>query len=83
MDTRQVKANIRRSDQPKGLNFFLKDINPEILKKVFKLENAPDYLMSENGDIFVFPIDSSQFVHMDSYVVDIPGKTPVEAKKSE
>ena len=83
MDTRQVKTNIRRSDHSNGLTFSLKDINPDFLKKVFKLENTPDYLMSENGEIFSFPIDSSEFVHMDSYVVDIPGKTPVEAKQSE
>ena len=40
------------------------------------------YLMSENGDIYFFPIDS-EFLHMDSYVVNIPGKNPVEAKQSE
>ena len=77
-----MKTNIRRSDQHTGLNLFLKDIKPEILKKVFKLENVPDYLESENGDIFFFPIDSSKFAHMDSYVVKVPGTTPVISTKS-
>ena len=83
MDTRQVETNIRRSDQPNGLIFSQKDINPDFLKKVFKLENTPDYLMSENGEIFSFPIDSSEFVHMDSYVLDISDTTPVTTSKSE
>ena len=78
----QVKTFIRRSDQSHGLNFVLKDINPDFLKKVFKLENVPDYLESENGDIFSFPIDSSKFVHMDSYVVVVPGTTPIISTKS-
>ena len=82
MDTRQVETNIRRSDQPNGLIFSQKDINPDFLKKVFKLENVPDYLESENGDIFSFPIDSSEFAHMDSYVVVVPGTTPIISTKS-
>ena len=60
----------------------MKDIKPEFLKKVFKLQNPPDYLESENGKIFSFPIDSSEFAHMDSYVVDVPGTTPVISTKS-
>ena len=47
----------------------MKDIKPEFLKKVFQLQNPPDYLMAENGEIFSFPIDSSEFAHMDSYVL--------------
>ena len=77
-----MKTNIRRSDQHTGLNFFLEDINPDFLKKVFQLQNPPDYLESENGDIFFFPIDSSKFVHMDSYVVVVPGTTPEITAKS-
>ena len=60
----------------------MKDIKPENLKKAFELQNPPDYLESENGKIFFFPIDSSEFAHMDSYVVDAPGTTPVIATKS-
>ena len=74
---------IRRSDQSNGLIFSQKDINPENLKKVFELKNPPEYLMSENGKIFFFPIDSLDLVHKDTYIVKVPGKTPVEAKKSE
>ena len=77
-----MKTNIRRSDQHTGLNLFLKDIKPEILMKVFKLKNVPDYLESENGDIFVFPIDTSKFPYMDSYLLDAPGTTSVVATKS-
>ena len=60
----------------------MKDIKPENLKEVFELENPPKYLMAENGKIFSFPIDSSEFAHMESYVVDAPGTTPVIATKS-
>ena len=60
----------------------MKDIKPENLKEVFELENPPKYLMTENGKILFFPIDSSEFAHMDSYVVDVPGTTPVISTKS-
>ena len=50
---------------------------------MFQLETPPEYLESENGEIFSFPIDSSEFVHMNSYILDVPGKTPVKAIKSE
>ena len=46
---------------------------------MFKLDNAPDYLMSENGNIFSFPINHSDFVQNDSYVLDA-GTTPVVTK---
>ena len=60
----------------------MKDIKPEFLKEVFQLENPPKYLESENGEIISFPIDSTEFAHMDSYVVVVPGTTPVIATKS-
>ena len=67
-DSNNVEINIRRSDNSQGLIFSIKDIKPENLKKVFQLQNLPDYLMAENGKIFFFPIDNSDFAHMDSYV---------------
>ena len=78
----QVKTFIRRSDQSDGLIFAPKDINPDFLKKVFQLQNPPDYLKSENGEIFSLPIDSTEFAAMDSYVVVVPGSTPVIGAKS-
>ena len=60
----------------------MEDIKPENLKEVFQLQNPPKYLESENGEIFFFPIDSSKFAHMDSYVVDVPGRTPIISTKS-
>ena len=78
----QVTTFIRRSDQSQGLIFALKDINTDFLKEVFKLENPPKYLMAENGRIFSLPIDSSEFAHMDSYIVDASGTTPVPGTTS-
>ena len=66
-DSNNVEINIRRSDHSQGLIFSMKDIKPENLKEVFELENPPKYLMTENGKILFFPIDSSEFAHMDSY----------------
>ena len=60
----------------------MEDIKPENLKEVFQLQNPPDYLESENGEIFFFPIDSSKCTHMDSYVVVVPGTTPIISTKS-
>ena len=60
----------------------MEDIKPENLKEVFQLQNPPKYLESENGEIFFFPIDSSKFAHMDSYVVVVPGTTPEITAKS-
>ena len=47
------KIYIRRDDQSHALEFKISQVDPEFLKKVFHLEEKPDFLISEeNGHVF-------------------------------
>ena len=47
------KIYVRRDDRSHALEFKISQVDPEFLKKVFQLEEKPDFLISEeNGQVF-------------------------------
>ena len=47
------KIYVRRDDRSHALEFKISQVVPEFLKKVFQLEEKPDFLISEeNGQVF-------------------------------
>ena len=71
------KIMIRRSDELHGFKFNPMDVNSNNLKKVFKLEEDPEYLKTNTDDIVFLSSESSILNNGISYILDVPGTVPV------
>ena len=74
--------HIRRSDKQTGKEFYTREVTPDLLKNVFKLESEPHFLESESTGLTV-KIIASNLIPNEFYVVEGPGKKVFGKSRSE
>ena len=74
--------HIRRSDKQTGKEFYTREVTPDLLKNVFKLESEPHFLESESTGLTV-KIIASNLIPNEFYVVEGTGKKVFGKLRSE
>ena len=53
-----------------AINFKINDVTPKLLKKVFQLDSAPEFLISETtGDLTM--IEGADLTENDHFIIDV------------